>query len=307
MRMRSVVVCVIVAALFLCAGMVAPTWATSSESVARQSVPTITPTDEPPPATTVAPPPATTVAPPPATTVAPPPATTVAPPPATTVAPPPGTTATRQPPGPTQPPPTVPPGTTATPTATTRAGTPPPASTVTGASVTTLDAVKVRAGPGTDFDVLGFLGTGLTVPATGKDAEPPAWWQIEYAGAPDGRGWVNAQFVEPNAEALKLPVVWGTPTPSPAPTTPAPTAVSTKTAPQAVTKAPENTAIPSPTTVVQPAAPSTATQAASATAPSKVTPTQGGTSGGSFVDVALPVGFVLVMIGLVLWRARKQA
>ncbi|HSL43008.1 MAG TPA: SH3 domain-containing protein [Anaerolineales bacterium] len=91
--------------------------------------------------------------------------------------------------------------------------------------------LNVRSGPGTGFNSLGTLNPQDVVGLTGKDANG-AWLQIDFpAGAgPDGKGWVNAAFVQ--AQGVEnLPIVTetgeivGTGTPTSIPFTPTPTVV----------------------------------------------------------------------------------
>ena len=287
MQLKALLYCGVVIALLLI-GLVAPTWATESESPLRQTVPTKTPTDEPPPATTEPPPPPTTEPP-----VTPPPGATTAVPPGPTDQPPPGSTAT--------PVSTLPPGVTATSTG--LVATAPPVPTISGPAVLVTETVNVRAGPGTEFDVVGQYYRGQRAPATGKNAEPPTWWQVVYEAAPGQRGWVSAQYAVPNAEALALPVVWGTATPL------APTAApATTTAPQspAPTAAPAEPSKPVatalPVATMAPAA-SPANMAATVTPAPAGTTGQGGQAG--VADLAPPIGVVLVLIGFGLWWSRR--
>lgn len=295
MQLKALWICGVVIALLLI-GLVPPTWATPSESPLRQTVPTKTPTDEPPPATTEPPPPVTTEPPPPATTeppVTPPPGATTAVPPGPTGEPPPGSTAT--------PASTLPPGVTPTPTV--LVATPPPAPTISGPAVLVTETVNVRAGPGTEFDVVGQYYRGQWAPATGKNAEPPTWWQVVYEAAPGQRGWVSAQYAVPNAEALKLPVVWGTATalaPTAVPATTAATQPPAPTAAPAEPSKPVATAVPGVTT-----APAASPASAAATV-TPVTPSAVGQGANAGVaDLAPPIGAVLVLVGFGLWWSRR--
>lgn len=80
--------------------------------------------------------------------------------------------------------------------------------------------LNIRSGPGTAYSILGLLKAGQTAVITGVSADG-RWWQIEFSGVENGRGWVAAQFVSaqnsgnvPVAQAPALP----TQTPQPAPT-----------------------------------------------------------------------------------------
>jgi uncharacterized protein YraI len=77
-----------------------------------------------------------------------------------------------------------------------------------GPSGAIIQQVNVRSGPGTDFSTLGILNPKDVVSLTGKDANG-VWLQIQYAGAPDGRGWVTAAYVQA-AGVEMLPIVGGT-------------------------------------------------------------------------------------------------
>jgi len=87
------------------------------------------------------------------------------------------------------------------------------------------EQIFVRIGPGTGFETLGTQSARDVVRLTGKDAAG-TWLQIEFAGAPDGKGWVAASFLE-GAQLDALPIVGesgeviGTTTPTG--TAPAPT------------------------------------------------------------------------------------
>src|SRR3989304_6324419 len=68
------------------------------------------------------------------------------------------------------------------------------------------EAVRVRSGPDVDYPQVGRLYRGETAPVVGKN-EDASWWQIEYAGAEDGLGWVTAEFVTLVGDAAAVPVV----------------------------------------------------------------------------------------------------
>lgn len=89
--------------------------------------------------------------------------------------------------------------------------------------------INVRSGPGTDFNSLGTLNPQDVVNLTGKDPNG-AWLQIEFAAGPEGKGWVNAAFVQ--AQGVEhLPIIAesglivGTGTPTGIPATPTPTVI----------------------------------------------------------------------------------
>jgi len=87
--------------------------------------------------------------------------------------------------------------------------------------------INVRSGPGTGFNSLGTLNAQDVVNVTGKDANG-TWLQIAFTAGPDGKGWVNAAFVQAN-RMDNLPIITeagevvGTGTPTGIPFTPTPT------------------------------------------------------------------------------------
>lgn len=91
--------------------------------------------------------------------------------------------------------------------------------------------INVRSGPGTGFNSLGTLNALDVVNLIGKDANG-TWLQIAFptGGGPDGKGWVNAAFVQANG-VENLPIVTeagevvGTGTPTGIPFTPTPTVI----------------------------------------------------------------------------------
>ncbi len=94
-------------------------------------------------------------------------------------------------------------------------------------TATALEPIQVRSGPGAQYSSYGVVSIGTTGEVIGV-SEDGEWWvvrvSIEYA--PDGRGWVNGEFVEVT-NAGNVPVI---PTPPlgdiefPPPGTNAPTA-----------------------------------------------------------------------------------
>src|SRR5258706_3359265 len=86
--------------------------------------------------------------------------------------------------------------------------------------------LNIRSGPGTDFNFIGTLNAQDVVNLTGKDSNG-SWLQIEFAAGPDGKGWVNAAFMQAK-DVDKLPIVThagqvvgtGTPVDNPPPATP---------------------------------------------------------------------------------------
>ena len=89
------------------------------------------------------------------------------------------------------------------------------------------EQIFVRTGPGTAFETLGTQSARDVVRLAGKNAAGN-WIQIEFAGAPGGRAWVAASFLE-GAQPDVLPIVSeagdvvGTPTPTGTAAAPTPT------------------------------------------------------------------------------------
>jgi uncharacterized protein YraI len=71
--------------------------------------------------------------------------------------------------------------------------------------------VNVRNGPGTSYDSLGLLDAGGKVGITFRN-DDGKWYRIIYPAAPDGLGWVAAQYVS-LAAGVEIPLD-ATPTPS---------------------------------------------------------------------------------------------
>ena len=71
--------------------------------------------------------------------------------------------------------------------------------------------VNVRKGPGSTYDSLGQLEAGGNVQVIARDVTG-SWYQIIYPAAPEGSGWVSAQYVKiPTGTQVPLQ-----PTPTPA-------------------------------------------------------------------------------------------
>jgi uncharacterized protein YraI len=90
-------------------------------------------------------------------------------------------------------------------------------------SVTTRTGLNVRAGPGTDYPVIGRLTEGQTLPVTGRNAQT-TWWQVIYPPGSNERGWVSGdgQFTT-SSNTEGVPIVQAPPRPTPAPPTSTPT------------------------------------------------------------------------------------
>jgi len=67
-----------------------------------------------------------------------------------------------------------------------------------------IQKINVRNGPGIVYEMLGVLNPNDVVFITGRNPGG-AWLQIEFASAPDGKGWVTAEFLQVgNIESLPL-------------------------------------------------------------------------------------------------------
>jgi hypothetical protein len=108
-----------------------------------------------------------------------------------------------------------------------------PPAAPSGPVVTTLTGLRVRSGPGTNYEVIGQAQAGQSLPILGRD-QNNAWWQVEFPGAPGGRGWIAAGAEFSTAtNAGNVPVVGAPPPPPPAaptntPVPPTPTAFALK-------------------------------------------------------------------------------
>ncbi len=89
--------------------------------------------------------------------------------------------------------------------------------------------INIRSGPATSFNSLGTLNAQDVVNLIGKNADG-TWLQIQFASGPDGKGWVNAAFVQAKG-VENLPIVAeagnviGTETPTGIPPTPTATVI----------------------------------------------------------------------------------
>lgn len=118
----------------------------------------------------------------------------------------------------------LPPTDTATPTPPPTETPVPPTATPGAATFTVATALlNVRSGPGTGYGVVGQVRQGEQLSIVGQaTANQGLWWQIEYSGAPDNRGWISsaADFgTAQNVAGVPVAAV-------PLPATAAPTATS---------------------------------------------------------------------------------
>ena len=113
--------------------------------------------------------------------------------------------------------------------------TPPPTAALQAVGLVTVN-VNVRQGPGTDFEVIGLLVAGSEVTLRGQTGDGN-WRQISYPSAPDGLGWVAAEFVQ-TPQAGHVPIV--------SPNTPEPEVKTSPGLPATATQRAASTSTPLP-------------------------------------------------------------
>jgi uncharacterized protein YraI len=107
--------------------------------------------------------------------------------------------------------PTPPPPTPAEPTAT---------ATPEGVTVTVLQNMNVRSGPGTNYPIVGAGQVGQSTKVIGRN-DDGSWLKIEYPSA-DGTGWIFAELVQVTGNPEGVAIAQAPPPPPPTPT-PVPT------------------------------------------------------------------------------------
>ena len=103
-----------------------------------------------------------------------------------------------------------------------------PTVTTTAAFTATIKGTaNIRSGPGADYALLGSLASGLTVRATGRNADK-SWLQIDFPASPTGTAWVLAANTSAgtNADALAVISVAPAPTRAATPNQTVPTAMA---------------------------------------------------------------------------------
>jgi uncharacterized protein YraI len=113
--------------------------------------------------------------------------------------------------------------------------------------------VNVRAGPGTQYDLVGVLVPGQVAEILGQASlGRETWYRIVYLGGPDNAGWVHGGLVRVVGNASLIPFLTPPPTPTLPPT---PASVDGVVAEQSVTPELEATRPPTftpPPAVVRP-------------------------------------------------------
>ncbi len=98
--------------------------------------------------------------------------------------------------------------------------TPAPTPTPDGAFITiTRNVQNVRSGPGTNFDVIGQLQRGETVPIIGANVDF-SWVVINFRGV---NGWLSTDILTLTGDRRQIPIIQSPPTPTPLPPTATPT------------------------------------------------------------------------------------
>lgn len=115
-------------------------------------------------------------------------------------------------------PPTPTPEPTQTPTATPAPTQEPAAEAV---SVTILQDMNVRGGPGTNYPIVGPGPAGSTAPVIGRN-DSASWLQVEYPPGSGGTGWVFAELVQVSGDPQTVAVAEAPPAPAPVAAAPAP-------------------------------------------------------------------------------------
>ena len=129
------------------------------------------------------------------------------------------------------------------------------------------DHANVRSGPSTLYPMVGYLLSGQTAPAKGRNGD---WILIEYPGVPTGMAWVYGPLVTVTGGAL--PIIEPPPTPTPLVTA----TIDATLAAQFITT-PDSTRLPTWTS-----------------APTIAIPKFSDEAGGG----SLPVGWVILFVGL---------
>lgn len=87
------------------------------------------------------------------------------------------------------------------------------------AFVTATTNANVRSGPGTLYDILGYLPAGGTAPLSGRN-DANTWWYIEFPAGPGGHAWIAQSVTSASCLPAVVQVIAAPPLP------PTPTEVS---------------------------------------------------------------------------------
>ncbi len=128
--------------------------------------------------------------------------------------------------------------------------------------------LAVYAGPGENYDLIGYLPEGASAEITSRDQER-AWWQIKTSLSPDGSGWISAEPEFTQAvDSDNIPIALAPPTPTPSPTETPPSDT-----PTATPTSPPHTPTPTDTPTRPPATATPTTVSSGSTAPPIALPT----------------------------------
>lgn len=83
---------------------------------------------------------------------------------------------------------------------------------VTGAAAVQVQSLNLRAGPGTEYQVVGAAKQGDKLPILGRNLQS-TWFRVQVAGV--GEAWVFAQLVTVDVQVDKIPIAAMPPTPTP--------------------------------------------------------------------------------------------
>lgn len=89
-----------------------------------------------------------------------------------------------------------------------------PSPTSCEATIKANQDANIRSGPGTVYEIVGFMRKDNTAKVTGKNNEG-SWWYIEYADAPGGHAWVAGSITTGVCIPPSLAVITAPPTPLP--------------------------------------------------------------------------------------------
>ncbi len=93
-----------------------------------------------------------------------------------------------------------------------------PTDTQCTAMITANMDANVRSGPGTAYEIVGYIPTGGTAVVAGRN-DSNTWWHIQFAGGNGGHAWIAGSVVTPSCIPPSVQVVAAPPLPtSPPPT-----------------------------------------------------------------------------------------
>lgn len=93
-----------------------------------------------------------------------------------------------------------------------------PSATQCNPLVTSNTNANVRSGPGTAYDIIGYLPMGGTAPVAGRN-DANTWWYIQFAGGSGGYAWIAGSVATASCLPAVVQVVAAPPLPTPIPPT----------------------------------------------------------------------------------------